>query len=63
MPNRRNCLGLADASLLAPASRLVARAHRDHFAATPFDAWCDELIGELRLAGALRVRDGIVENA
>lgn len=45
------------------ANGLVVRAHRDHFAATPFEAWCDELIGELRLAGALRVRDGIVENA
>jgi len=45
------------------ANGLVVRAHRDHFAATPFDAWCDELIAELRLSGALHVRDGILENA
>ena len=44
------------------ANALVVGAHRDHFAATPFAAWCDELIGELGNAGALRMRDGIVEN-
>ena len=44
------------------ANTLVVGAHRDHFAATPFAAWCDELIGELGNAGALRMRDGIVEN-
>ena len=44
------------------ANTLVVGAHHDHFAATPFAAWCDELIGELGNAGALRMRDGIVEN-
>jgi glyoxylase-like metal-dependent hydrolase (beta-lactamase superfamily II) len=45
------------------SNALVVGAHRDHFADTPFAAWCDELIGELERAGALRVRDGIVEDA
>jgi len=37
--------------------------HRLHFGHVPLPAWFDALIGELSASGALRVRDGVVEDA
>ncbi|MEO7337458.1 MAG: MBL fold metallo-hydrolase [Caldimonas sp.] len=40
----------------------IAGAHRLHFADRPYHAWCAGLIDELQASGALRRRDGRVEN-
>jgi hypothetical protein len=45
------------------ANALITGVHRLHFGGVPFHTWFDALIGELCASGALRLRDGVVENA
>jgi glyoxylase-like metal-dependent hydrolase (beta-lactamase superfamily II) len=45
------------------ANMLIVGVHRRHFADMPLQRWFDGLIDELCASGALRVRDGRVEDA
>ena len=45
------------------ANALIVGVHRRHFADVPRPRWFDGLIDELCASGALRVRDGVVEDA
>ena len=45
------------------ANTLIVGVHRRHFADAPLQRWFDGLIDELCASGALRVRDGRVEDA
>lgn len=44
------------------ATGCIGVIHARHFADLAFRDWCEQLIGELQASGALRVRDGVVEN-
>ena len=43
--------------------RLIRTVHARHFAAMPFDRWCEELLAELVANGALRIEGDAVANA
>jgi hypothetical protein len=44
------------------ATDCIGLTRARHFTGLAYRDWCEHLVGELQASGALRVRDGLVEN-